>query len=163
MQEAGTRRIKRPIFIDMKSIRFLDSTLRGKLCRIPELKKYIELTENENEEGKRKLSITDTPFFSYNKLTNLGLFRFYAELWLKNHPKAAKDQTLILRHRTPEENGLPLEIYLFSTDSQFMGYENFQNEILEHLLAIISEFELKVFQQPTGHDLLELSGIKRVD
>ena len=163
MQEAGTRRIKRPIFIDMKSIKFLDNTLREKLYRIPELKKYIEMTENENAEGKKKISVTDTPFFSYNKLTNLGLFRFYAELWLKNHPKAAKDQTLILRHRTPEENGLPLEIYLFSTDSQFMGYENFQNEILEHLLAIISEFELKVFQQPTGHDLLELSGTKRAD
>lgn len=160
MEQAGARRIKRPIFIDMKSIKFLDNTLRDKLYRIPELKEYIEGTENRGAKGSQKISDTDTSFFTYNKLTNLGLFRYYGETWLKNHPKVAKNQTVILRQRTPEGNGLPLEIYLFSNDNQFIGYETFQNEIFEHLLAIINEFDLKVFQQPTGHDLLELSGTK---
>jgi miniconductance mechanosensitive channel len=157
MDEAGARRIKRPIFIDMKSIKFLDNPLREKLFRIPELKEYIEMTEKGGANDDQKLRSFDSPFFKYNNLTNLGLFRYYGETWLKNHPKAAKDQTLILRHRTPVENGLPLEIYLFSKDTQLIGYETFQNEIFEHLLAIINEFDLKVFQQPTGHDLLELS------
>ena len=160
MEEAGMRRIKRPIFIDMKSIKFLDETLREKLCRIPELKEYIELTENEAVKNTRKESDHEIPFFKYNKLTNLGLYRYYAELWLKNHPKTAKDQTIILRHNKPEENGLPLEVYLFSKDSRFYGYETFQNEIFEHLLAILNEFDLHVFQQPAGHDLLELSGTR---
>jgi miniconductance mechanosensitive channel len=88
------------------------------------------------------------------------IFSSDPSVWLKNHPKVAKDQTVILRQRTPEGNGLPLEIYLFSKDNQFIGYETFQNEIFEYLLAIINEFDLKVFQQPTGHDLLELSETK---
>jgi len=163
MEEAGTRMIKRPIFIDMKSIKFLDKPLRNKLCRIKVLKDYIEASESSNGNGKNDISENDNPFFKYDKLTNLGLFRYYAEMWLKNHPKAAKDQTLILRHRRPEENGLPLEIYMFSKDNKFIGYENFQNEIFEHLLAILSEFDLKVFQEPSGHDLLELSGTKQTD
>jgi miniconductance mechanosensitive channel len=160
MEEAGARRIKRPIFIDMKSIKFLDNTLRNRLYLIPEIKRYIEMIEDGERKSNQKIEESDKPFLSYNSLTNLGLFRYYGEMWLKSHPKIAKDQAVILRHRTPEGNGLPLEIYLFSKDRQFMGYENFQNEIFEHLLAMINEFELKVFQHPTGNDLLELSGKK---
>jgi miniconductance mechanosensitive channel len=163
MEEAGARRIKRPIYIDMRSIKFIDNALRERLSHIPELKDYIDKTEIIGGEGNNSTPESDTPFFSYNKLTNLGLFRFYGEAWLRNHPKIAKDQTIILRQRSPEGNGLPLEIYLFSKDNQFVGYENFQNEIFEHLFAIINEFELKVFQQPTGNDLLELSSTKKVD
>ena len=163
MEEAGTRMIKRPIFIDLKSIKFIDKTLKDRLYTVPELKKFILASEQADVEGRQETAVADTPFFKYNKLTNLGLFRYYAELWIKNHPKAANDQTLILRHRTPTENGLPLEIYMFSKDKEFIGYENFQNEVFEHLLAIMNEFDLKVFQQPAGHDLLELSGTKLAD
>ena len=67
------------------------------------------------------------------------------------------DQTLILRHRAPEGNGLPLQVYLFTRNNQFVPYENIQSEIFEHLLAIMNEFGLKVFQQPTGEDILALS------
>jgi miniconductance mechanosensitive channel len=161
MEEAGARRIKRPIFIDMKSIKFLDSNLRKKLCKIPELRDYIETTENIDVMRSQKTSDHNKPFFAYNSVTNLSLFRYYGETWLKNHPKAAKDQSILLRHRMPEGRGLPLEIYVFSRDSQLIGYETFQNEIFEHLLAIISEFDLKVFQEPTGHDVLELSSTKK--
>jgi miniconductance mechanosensitive channel len=161
MEEAGVRRIKRPIFIDMKSIKFIDSSLREKLYRIPELKGFIEATENANRQVGNEDKDSGSPFFTYDKLTNLGLFRYYGESWLKKHPKTAKDQAVLIRHRNPEGYGLPLEIYLFSTDSQLIGYESFQNEIFEHLLAIIPEFELKLFQEPTGHDLLELTGTKR--
>jgi miniconductance mechanosensitive channel len=163
MEEAGVRRIKRPIFIDIKSIKFLDSKLKEKLSGIPELKEYIETAENPDRKTSQGSPDYDSPFFSYNKLTNLGLFRYYGETWLRKHPKTAKNQEVTLRHRTPEGNGLPLEIYLFSKDNQFMGYENFQNEIFEHFLAIIPEFELKLFQEPTGHDLLELTGTKRIE
>lgn len=156
MEEAGVRRIKRPIFIDMKSIRFLDDRLRARLVKIPLLKEHIE--SFEKEEGSDK---EDGPFFSYTRLTNLGLFRFYAEAWLRNHPKISDGQTLIIRHRTPGENGLPLEIYVFSSDSKFIGYETLQNEIFEHLFSIMNEFDLKVFQHPTGDDILEFSGIKK--
>jgi miniconductance mechanosensitive channel len=161
MEESGARRIKRPIFIDMRSIRFLDNPLREKLCRIPELKEFIE--RNESLRVKHGTSEKDNPFFKYDRLTNLGLFRYYGEEWLRNHPKIAKDQAVIIRHRTPEGNGLPVEIYLFSKDNKFLGYETFQNEIFEHFLAVINEFDLKIFQQPTGNDLLELTGTRRTE
>jgi miniconductance mechanosensitive channel len=161
MEEAGARRIKRPIFIDMKSIKFIDNTLRKKLSLIPELKEYIE--KNESIKEKENGSDSENPFFKYNRLTNLGLFRYYGEEWLKKHPKIAKDQVVILRHRNPEGNGLPVEIFLFSKNIRFMDYETFQNEIFEHLLAVINEFDLKVFQQPTGNDLLELTKVKRTE
>jgi len=163
MEEAGTRMIKRPIFVDMKSIKFIDKTLRDRLYKVPELKGFIETSENINAKGKQDTTESAAPFFKYDKLTNLGLFRYYAEMWIKNHPKAAKDKIIILRHRTPTENGLPLEIYMFSKDNEFVGYENFQNEVFEYLLAVMHEFDLKVFQQPAGHDLLELSGAKQSD
>jgi miniconductance mechanosensitive channel len=155
MEEAGTRRIKRPIFIDIKSIRFLDDKLKERLYKIPSLKEYIESCEKGKDSNKE-----DNLFFSYNRLTNLGLFRYYAEIWLSNHPGIAKGQTLILRHNTPGANGLPLEIYFFSKDNKFVAYEKLQNEIFEHLLAIMSEFEIKVFQNPTGEDLRQFQGTK---
>ena len=152
MEEAGARRIKRPIFVDMRSIRFMDDKLKTRLIKIPFLKEYIESlerSENNNNEND--------PFLSYNRLTNLGLFRFYAETWLSRHPKITNEQSIILRHRIPGENGLPLEIYVFSRDKTFTGYEKLQNEIFEHLISIMNEFDLKVFQYPTGDDILEFS------
>jgi miniconductance mechanosensitive channel len=162
MEEAGVRRIKRPIFIDTKSIKFLDDNLRKRLYKIPELKEYIEKYENAGTKENPKKPKIDLPFFKYNKLTNLSLFRYYGEAWLKNHPKAAKDQVIMLRNRVQTENGLPLEVVVFSNASSMDFYEMFQNEVFEHLFAVMNEFDLKVFQEPTGHDLLELSGVNKV-
>ncbi|MCX6325247.1 MAG: mechanosensitive ion channel [Bacteroidia bacterium] len=157
MEEAGVRQIKRSIFIDIKSIRFLDSELKEKLIRIPVLKEYIEsIGEKINLTGKG-LSDTEARFFNSSQITNLGIFRFYAEAYLKQHPLIDATQTLIVRHRAPEGNGLPLQIYVFTKNNQLEPYENIQSEIFEHLLAIMNQFGLKVFQQPTGDDLLSLS------
>jgi miniconductance mechanosensitive channel len=71
-----------------------------------------------------------------------------------------KSQTIVIRHRSPEENGMPLQVYAFTSKTDFVTYENVQSEIFEHLLAMISEFDLKVFQEPSGHDLLSISGTK---
>lgn len=160
MEEAGTRQIKRAFFIDMKSIRFLDDELRLKLMKIPALKEYIESTERESGKRGNDLRNPDLSFFGTSQLTNLGLFRFYGEAWLKAHPYVDATQSIILRHRTPEGNGLPLQVYLFTRNNTFTPYENIQSEIFEHLLAIMNEFGLKVYQQPTGDDLLELAKIK---
>jgi miniconductance mechanosensitive channel len=161
MDEASVRRIKRPIFIDIKSIRFLDSGLKEKLGTIPELKEYMVASDNSARNSDAGSNEENSPFFDFNSITNLELFRYYGETWLRKHPKAAQDQPITLRHRTPEGNGLPLEIYLFSKYKDFAGYENFQNEIFEHLLAIMPLFDLKAFQVLTGNDLLESSGTKR--
>lgn len=160
MEEAGTRQIKRAFFIDMKSIRFLDDELKAKLTKIPALKEYIESAEKENEKRGNNLRSSDLSYFGTARLTNLGLFRFYGEAWLKAHPYVDATQNIILRHRTPEGNGLPLQVYLFTKNNTFIPYENIQSEIFEHFLAIMNEFGLRVYQQPTGDDLLELAKIK---
>ena len=157
MEEAGVRLIKRSILIDMKSIRFLDEELRDKLCRIPVLKEYIESIDKQVNTTGNKLNDIDTPFFNSLKITNLGIFRYYAETYLRKIPMIDTDQTIILRHKTPEGNGLPLQVYVFTKNNKFVPFENTQSEIFEHLLAMLKEFGLNVFQQPTGDDLLSLS------
>lgn len=96
-------------------------------------------------------------FFNSSQITNLAIFRFYAEAYLKQHPFIDNTQTLIVRHLDPEGDGLPLQVYAYTKKNEFIPYENIQSEIIEHLLAILKEFGLKVFQQPTGEDLLSLS------
>lgn len=157
MEEAGIRQVKRSVYIDIKSIRFLDMELRERLCRIPSLKEYIELSEEQANISTDSLTDTEAPFFFTSKLTNLGVFRHYMEICLKKHPMVDTGQTVILRHRDAEGNGLPLQVYLFTKNNQFISYENLQSEIFEHMMAIMNEFGLRAFQNPTGDDLLSLS------
>ena len=154
MQEAGVRRIRRPIMIDMKSIRFVDDELKQRLSAIPELKSMIDKADMLMQKNRDKTA--DDVFFNYWKLTNLGVFRYYAEEYLRNHPLIDKNQTIILRHRDPEGNGLPLQVYAFANNISITPYENIQSEIFEHLFAIIGEFDLKIYQ-PTGEEILELT------
>jgi miniconductance mechanosensitive channel len=160
MEESGVRQIKRSIFIDMRSIRFLDSEMKEKFCRIEFLKDYINTVSNQNKLSTLGLDNHESPVFSSSGLTNLGLFRFYAEAYLRKHPFIDPEQTVILRHRAPEGNGLPLQVYLFTKNNTFTPYENVQSEIFEYLIATMNEFGLKVFQHPTGEDVLSLSNTK---
>jgi len=157
MEEAGIRQVKRSINIDMKSIRFLDKELRDRLYRVPGLKQYIDSTEKKIGLPDKELTDLEAPFFNASQLTNLGIFRFYTETYLNQNHLVDSTLPIIMRHLPPGENGLPLEINLFIKNTQFVPYENFQSKIFEHLLAIINEFGLKVFQQPTGDDLRTLS------
>jgi miniconductance mechanosensitive channel len=160
MEEAGARQIKRSIYIDMKSIQFLDEEMKNKLCRVTVLKDYIESFEKQSDTLTTVSDSTESAFFNNSQITNLGIFRFYAESYLRQHPLVDAGQTVIVRHRAPEGNGLPLQVYLFTKSFQLTPYENLQSEIFEHFLAIMNEFGLKVFQHPTGDDLLSLSKIK---
>jgi miniconductance mechanosensitive channel len=155
MEEAGVRQIKRAITIDIRSVRFLDDDLRTKLCNIPLLREFIESFEN----GKQGVLQADNnnPFFNSSALTNLGVFRYYVETYIRQVPFIDTNQTFVVRHRPPEGNGLPLQIYAFTQTNQFTSYENVQSEIFEHLIAIVNEFGLKIYQAPTGDDLLSLS------
>jgi miniconductance mechanosensitive channel len=157
MEEAGVRQIKRSLLIDMKSIRFLDTGLKNRLCTEPVLQEYINTAEQKNSAQENENDNFETPFFSSSRLTNLGVFRFYAESYLRHHHLIDIKQTIIVRHRPTDGTGLPLQIYAFTRNNQLASFENVQSEIFEHLLAIMDEFGLKIFQQPTGNDLLALS------
>lgn len=159
MEEAGVRRIRRDIYIDMRSIRFLDTELREKFSKFPLLREYIENTEKSFTPSGIQTD-PKSQYFNHSSLTNLGLFRYYAETYLKNHPDIDPKEPLILRHRDPVGNGLPLQVLVFTKNCTLNPYENIQSEIFEHILAIIGEFGLRVYQQPTGDDLLSLSDKK---
>jgi miniconductance mechanosensitive channel len=140
MEESGVRQMKRSIFIDMKTVRFLDDSLKAKLSELPKMKAFLE-----GREGK------------VPGITNLGAFRFYAEEFVRQHPMIDPSQPLIVRHKAPETSGLPLQVYAFIRNSNMAPYDNTQSEIIEHLLAIMNEFGLKVYQQPTADDFMVLS------
>jgi miniconductance mechanosensitive channel len=156
MEEAGVRQVNRSVFIDMKSIRFLDKDLKDRLCRIPELKEYIESAEKKSIIPGKDLTSNDSHFFNTSQITNIGIFRFYAETYLKKLPFVDTGQSVIMKHQPIAGNGLQLQLNLFTKNINFVPYENLQSEAVEHLLAIMNEFGLKVFQQPTGDDLLAI-------
>ncbi|QJA05792.1 mechanosensitive ion channel family protein [Thermosulfurimonas marina] len=160
MERAGGRRIKRHLLVDQSSVKFLEGELLERLRRVHLLKDYLENKLREIEEWNRRMGI-DTAASPLNgrRLTNLGTFRVYIEEYLKAHPLIRKDMTLMVRHLQPTSEGLPLEIYCFVADTRWVPYERVQADIFDHILAAAPEFELRVFQKPTGFDLKEaLSG-----
>lgn len=157
MEESGVRQIKRTVFIDVRSIHFAGPELVGRLGNMPLIRDYLETGGGKvNREGSGK-GREANPLFIDQKVTNLGFFRLYAEAYIKSHPLIDKKQTILVRHREPEGNGFPLQIYAYCSNNSWIPYEYVQSEIVEHLIAIMGDFELKIFQQPTGDDLLALS------
>ena len=155
MEESGGRRIKRSINIDMKSVRFLDKELLEKLSHFYILKDYLTKREKEISEYNKKLKVAEGDIYNGRRQTNLGVFRRYLEFYLRRHPKINQEMTFLVRHLQPSEKGLPLEFYVFSKDQAWANYEAIQADIMDHILAILPEFGLKVFQNPSGNDLTD--------
>jgi miniconductance mechanosensitive channel len=152
MQESGGRRIKRHILIDMKSVKFCDNTMIQKFKKIHRLKDYILQKENELKEHNEKLGIDDSVLVNGRRMTNIGTFRKYLEEYLKHHHKIHQGMTLLVRQLQPLEKGVPIEIYVFTNDNAWANYEGIQADIFDHIMAVIPEFDLRVFQNPTGDD-----------
>jgi len=156
MEESGGRRIKRSINLDMNSVRFLDKEMVGKFRKINLLRDYVDGKENEIRKHNEENSIDDSVLVNGRRMTNLGTFRKYIEEYLWNHPKIHNEMTFLVRHLQPTERGLPIEIYVFSNDQAWANYEGIQADIFDHILAVIPEFGLKVFQNPTGSDFANI-------
>lgn len=156
MEESGGRRIKRSFNIDMKSIKFCTPEMLKKYQKIHYLKDYIKEKEQEIAIYNEKNNIDNSVLVNGRRLTNIGIYRKYIENYLHGHPMIHQDMTFLVRHLTPTEKGLPIEIYVFSKDQRWANYESIQADIFDHLLAIVPEFELNVFQNPTGSDFQQL-------
>ncbi len=156
MEESGGRRIKRSINIDMTSVKFASPELLKKFKTFHVLKDFIIEREDEIAAFNKELNVKDGEVYNGRRMTNLGIFRHYLEFYLQNHPKIRKDMTFLVRQLDPTEKGIPMEIYVFSKDQEWAKYEGIQSDIFDHLLAIIPEFELRVFQNPAGSDILSL-------
>ncbi len=158
MSEAGGRRIKRAINIDMSSVRFLEPAEIEELGRWELLRDYIgEKTEAIRAHNEsRSLPADVVPHV--RRLTNLGTFRAYVVQYLRAHPNTHDRLTLLVRQLDPTPNGLPLQLYVFTNDTAWITYEGIQSDIFEHLLAVLPDFGLRVFQQPAGADVQALRG-----
>jgi miniconductance mechanosensitive channel len=154
MTESGGRRIKRSIRIDMKSIRFLDEELKKKLYRIQILRPYMDAKEAEINKYNAENGIDDSCLVNGRRMTNIGTFRAYAQAYLSNHPMVNTDMTFMVRHLPPDEKGLPLEVYVFSKRKEWVIYESVQSDIFDHLLAVVKDFDLRIFEYPTGEDMV---------
>ena len=151
MSESGGRRIKRSIKINMKSIRFCSDSMIEKFKTILLLKDYMEEKLKEIEGYNIDKKIDEADFVNRRSLTNVGTFRAYIKFYLKNNAKIHNDMTFLVRQLAPQSDGLPIEIYVFSNDTDWINYEAIQSDIFDHLLAILPEFELEVFQNLTGN------------
>ncbi|MCF8370748.1 MAG: mechanosensitive ion channel family protein [Bacteroidales bacterium] len=152
MEESGGRRIKRSLLIDMKSIRFCDEEMLDRFEKIRYIKSYIQEKRKIIKENNESLQEDGKVRANLRRLTNIGTFRIYIEKYLRANSNIHEEMTFLVRQLQPTELGLPLEIYVFSKDQRWAFYEAIQADIFDHLLAIIPEFDLRVFQNPSGHD-----------
>ncbi len=156
MQESGGRRIKRALYLDMTSIRFCDEALLERFSRMQLLRPYLEKKQAEIAQSNLEHGLDAASPINGRRLTNIGTFRAYLEAYLRHHPKVHQGMTFLVRQLSPTDRGLPLEIYVFSSDQVWANYEAIQADIFDHLLAALPEFELRIFQNPTGSDFSRL-------
>lgn len=157
MRESGGRRVKRSINIDMNSVRFCTPKMLNKYRKIGLLKAYIDEKEQVVEAYNKEHDIDNSILVNGRRQTNLGVFRAYLTNYLRSLPDVNQDLMCMVRQLQPTEQGIPLELYFFSSIKDWVPYEGIQADVFDHVLAIITEFDLRVFQNPTGADFRALS------
>ena len=156
MQESGVRRIKKSISIDMNTIRFCDKQLLEKFEKVHLLKDYINNLQAELNAYNTSHNVDNEVLINGRRQTNIGVFRAYLEAYLRNNENIDQSMTLIVRQLEPVEKGLPIEMYMFSKIQDMDGYETLQANIFDHILAVLPEFDLAVFQNPSGRDFQKI-------
>ena len=158
MAEGGGRRIKRSLLIDTNTVRLCSAEMLERFRQIEHIADYLERKTKEVEEVNRQLDESRrNNRVNGRRLTNVGTFRAYIEAYLKHHPDINQEMTCLVRQLAPAGRGLPIEIYCFSSNKAWAAYESIQADIFDHLLAVASEFDLRIFQDPTGVDFRERS------
>lgn len=155
MQDSGGRRIKRALYLDQTSVRFLSAQEKQHLSGFYLLGEYLVAKQKEIDEWNTSLAERGKVAANTRRITNLGTFRAYVERYLRSHPGVHQNMTLIVRHLGPGPEGLPLEVYCFTNTTAWVAYEGIQADIFDHLLSILPEFGLRVFQQPSGSDMTQ--------
>jgi len=157
MQEAGGRRIKRALQIDQASIRFLDDEDRQRLAAFDRLEGYLKDKQAELADWNGRLGARAQVPANTRRATNVGTFRAYVDNYLRTHPGIHQGMTTMVRQLPPTSEGLPLEIYCFTNTTAWAAYEGIQADIFDHLYAILPEFGLRVFQNPSGSDFQQFA------
>jgi len=156
MEESGGRRIKRFININMESVKFCTDEMLEKYSKIQLLKSYLLKTETEVKAYNDANNIDPDVLVNGRRQTNLGVFRAYLKAYLDQRQDINSNMTFLVRHLQPTEKGLPIEIYVFTTTTAWAEYENIQADIFDHILAVIPEFDLKIYQYPSNTGLISM-------
>ena len=153
MEQSGGRRIKRSINIDISSIRFCDESMIKNYEKIDLISDYLKTKINDIDKSN---SAKEEILLNSRRLTNIGTFREYIKSYLRNNVNVSDNMTFLVRQLPPSEFGLPIEIYVFSNDNEWINYENIQADIFDHLIAAAFYFDLHIFQNPSGNDFKKL-------
>ncbi len=157
MSESGGRRIKRSITIDLATIRFVGRDDLQRYQKFTLLKDELDRRIADVDAWNAEHQVDTTEQINGRQQTNVGVFRAYIEAYLRQHPKIHTEGfTFLVRHLQPGPDGLPIELYVFSNDNRWVPYEGIQADIFDHLLAAVPEFDLAVFQSPSGRDVAAL-------
>jgi miniconductance mechanosensitive channel len=156
MQESGVRRIKRSIIINMNSVKFCTPEMLEAFKKIQLINDYITDTQVILEENNAFNNIDDSIVVNGRRQTNLGVFRAYLQAYLNDNENLSKENTIIVRQLQPTEKGLPIEIYAFSNILEWDKYEDLISDIFDHIFAVVPQFELQIFQNPSGSDFKSL-------
>ena len=159
MQDSGGRRIMRNILLDQQSIGFLSDEDKVRLSRFRLLRNYLESKQKEIDDWNQSLEDEGKEPANTRRITNIGTFRAYILNYLKHHQRIHQDMTIMVRQLAPTSDGLPLQVYGFTNTTAWVDYEAIQSDLFDHLLSILPEFGLRVYQHPSGVDLRSLRGI----
>ena len=151
MQALGARRIKRSLSITMSTVKLVNSEMLERYKKIQLIQPFIDQRQQEIEKYNAEHKADKSVQINGRNMTNLGLFRRYAEEYIRRNPHISKELTLMVRQLEPSELGIPLELYCFSTDTRWVYYESIQADIMDHLIAATAYFDLEVFERPTGN------------
>ncbi len=157
MQESGGRRIKRSLMLDQQSVHFLTPDEQAHLHRFRLLREYLAEKQKEIDAWNLQLEEQGKEPVNTRRITNIGSFRAYVERYLRSHGGIHQGMTQIVRQMEPTADGLPLEIYCFTNTISWVTYEGIQSDIFDHLLSILPEFGLRVYQHPSGLDLRDIN------
>jgi miniconductance mechanosensitive channel len=161
MQESDGRRVKRHLNIKISSIKFIDEKLFEKLLHVERISDFLKERKKEIDDYNNSNAVDKSVLINGRHMTNIGVFREYAETYLKQNPNINTEMTVIVRQLLATEHGIPLEVYAFSKFKDFDNFEKNAADIFDHLLAAVPFFELEIFQSPSGSDM-NMIGVNRV-
>lgn len=155
MQNSNGRRIKRHILIKANTVRFVHKDEMNDLKKIHLISSYIEARQADIDKFNHQNGIDKSLSINGRNLTNLGIFRKYINSYIETHPGVNKDMTIMCRHLQPTEKGIPIEIYVFTSDKRWINHEYIMADIFDHIIASVAYFDLEIFELPSGKGYIE--------
>lgn len=163
MENSGGRRIARSFVIDIDTVKFCTPEMLERYKKYQLVSNYIIEKEKEVEEYNKTHNIDESNLVNGRRQTNIGIFRAYLTEYLGNSPYINKDMTFMVRQLAPTEFGIPIQIYAFSSNKEWIKYENIQSDIFDHIFAVVPMFDLKIYQKPSSNTLEKINNSENIE